>query len=415
MAAEISSYDDGSGTRDDDLDRVVGWMAEGRLVNPADPLPTLVDLVRAVYQLAGRHESALGPAAGRLAERIGPARHVVFVLIDGLGSELLERIAPPNGFLARHTAGRVRTVFPSTTAAAMTSLVTGTYPSVHGITGWWVYLADRGITVTVLPFVERFSDRALEEMGVEASELFIAPPLLPDLDRSILTVTPRPFLEDVFLRYYTGGTPAAGYETPAEALTIAARHILTSSRPTYTSVYLPHIDEACHSLGIDAPEVAAGLRAMDDALESLRASLGDDARLIVTGDHGHVGLDSEHVLWLEDGDPLLDLLVCPPSGEPTVPYLYRKDDIGESSLRAAFRDRFGDAFALISREEAGLLGLYGPSPPSEVTRSRIGDLIGIAPEPTALYYRRGGEEVTVHRSVHAGLTPGEMLVPVIVA
>lgn len=415
MVTEAYSRDHGSSTGGNDLDRVVGWMTEGRLVNPRDPLPTIVDLVRAVLRVAGMSGATLTAPSRALAERIGGARHVVFILIDGLGTEVLQRIAPCGGFLMSHTLDRVRTVFPSTTAAAMTSLVTGMYPSEHGITGWWIYLAERDLTATVLPFVERFSGRDLQQFGIGAAEIFVAPSLLPELDRSVLTITPRPFLEDTFLRYSTGGTPASGYETPAEALSVATRHILSSSRPTYTSVYLPHVDEACHSLGLDSPEVAAGLQVIDEALSSFRASLNDDVRIIVTGDHGHVPLSAERVYWLDSEDPLLELLVCPPSGEPTLPYLYRKDGIEQSALRAEFRERYGEAFALISREDAGRLGLYGPSPPSELTRSRIGDLIGIAPEPTGLYFRRAGEDVTVHRSVHAGLTSGEMLVPVIVA
>jgi hypothetical protein len=72
-------------------------------------------------------------------------------------------------------------------------------------------------------------------------------------------------------------------------------------------------------------------------------------------------------------------------------------------------------FALISADQAEELRLFGPGPLSPITRRRIGTFLGIAAQPTALYYRPRRTLVRVHVAVHAGLSPAEMLIPLIVA
>ena len=62
---------------------------------------------------------ALLPAAD-----LSPARKIVLLVVDGLGYDYLRRQLP-DGALSRHLRGRMDSVFPTTTAAAITTLLTG--------------------------------------------------------------------------------------------------------------------------------------------------------------------------------------------------------------------------------------------------------------------------------------------------
>ena len=66
------------------------------------------------------------------------ADQVVLLLLDGLGWEQLEdrRHLAPN--LSAMAGADILTVAPSTTAAALTSLATGTAPGDHGVVGYRV-------------------------------------------------------------------------------------------------------------------------------------------------------------------------------------------------------------------------------------------------------------------------------------
>src|SRR5918995_2733017 len=67
-----------------------------------------------------------------------PATSAVVFVMDGLGAHNLAARAGHARFLAQSGTKRdaARTVFPSTTASALTSLLTGTMPGEHGIVGY---------------------------------------------------------------------------------------------------------------------------------------------------------------------------------------------------------------------------------------------------------------------------------------
>ena len=143
-----------------DIDRLLGWFGDGSLVRPDAALPGTVHLSRALASLAGASGIEIEPPVARIAAAIGEAEHYVLVLVDGLGMNLIDEL-PDSSFLRRHVAMELQSVFPSSTAPALTALFTGCWPSEHAVTGWWTYLPDAGITSTILPFIERFSERPL--------------------------------------------------------------------------------------------------------------------------------------------------------------------------------------------------------------------------------------------------------------
>jgi len=69
-------------------------------------------------------------------------QHIVFVLCDGMGNAVLNtHLGPPHtgtrSFLQTHNnRSKMQAVFPATTPAALTTLVTGVWPGQHGAPGW---------------------------------------------------------------------------------------------------------------------------------------------------------------------------------------------------------------------------------------------------------------------------------------
>ena len=81
----------------------------------------------------------------------------------------------------------------------------------------------------------------------------------------------------------------------------------------------------------------------------------------------------------------------------------------------SFEAALGRHFTLVTPEEAQTLRLFGPAPLSPIMRRRLGTFIGIAVAPAAVYCKPSGAAVKTHAAVHAGLTPDEMIVPLVVA
>ena len=96
---------------------------------PADP-PRARSLTRVVPEMSAALEGG--------SEWFAPARSAIVWVIDGLGAFNLGARAGHARFLseARTKRDAARTVFPSTTAAALTSLLTGALPGEHGIVGY---------------------------------------------------------------------------------------------------------------------------------------------------------------------------------------------------------------------------------------------------------------------------------------
>ncbi|HLF77167.1 MAG TPA: alkaline phosphatase family protein, partial [Dehalococcoidia bacterium] len=188
----------------DDIQRVLSWFTSGRLLRPDASLPTTVHLARVLAQLNGASLGLTGPER-EILTAIGDSDHLVFVLADGLGLNLVQS-EPDASFLKQNLVLELRSVFPSSTAPSLTSLATGLWPAQHGVPAWFVFLPNKAKHVTALPFVERFSGRPLNEATV-APELFARPALTADYKRDTLALLPRQIADSVYTRYVTGGRP----------------------------------------------------------------------------------------------------------------------------------------------------------------------------------------------------------------
>ena len=76
-------------------------------------------------------------------------KNIVLLLYDGLGSSILDKFLPKESFLQKNKVCNISSVFPATTVAATTSVLTGLEPSEHGWLGWDMFFKDDNETVSV--------------------------------------------------------------------------------------------------------------------------------------------------------------------------------------------------------------------------------------------------------------------------
>ncbi len=393
-------------------DRLLSWFDDGTLIRPSAAVPNFVDLVTALYRLAGVDGLDETPASAELTDRIGPADHYLFVLVDGMGADLVESLRP-SSFLRTHLAGTLCPVFPSTTASALTTLATAVWPADHGVPGWWTYLPDRDLMCVTLPFWQRHTCRPLQQFGVDAAAMFPVSSVWPRLKHRPTMIVPGRIADSTYSRYAAGELTRAGYEGLPTAFAAAEKAVGEASAPSLTYLYLPQVDAVSHRLGPKHEQVAAALGEVEAGLGELAAGLAGRARIVVVADHGHTCVPPERRILLPADDPLAGHLLCQPVGEPTVPIFHVRDGHADD-FAAEFDDRFGDHFALVGTDEAEQLRLFGPGPLSAVMRRRLGAFLGIAPEPTKFYISPADDNVD-HAGVHGSLTPIEMTIPLILA
>jgi len=191
---------------------------------------------------------------------------------------------------------------------------------------------------------------------------------------------------------------------------VTARRVLeqTSDR-VFVSLYWGATDAIAHTHGPWGEEFAAEFRAIDAALErELKDS--KDTLLILCADHGFVGMEESDYLSIRDYPELEENLVMPPVGETRASYLFVKT--GKKAAVAGFiNENFGGDIVCIDSRDALAQGLFGLGDPGSRIYDRIGDLIVLSTGKRALYYPY--KNSTKLKGMHGGMTPQEMLVPLI--
>jgi hypothetical protein len=129
-------------------------------------------------------------------------------------------------------------------------------------------------------------------------------------------------------------------------------------------------------------------------------------------DHGHLDEPPDGGIDISpDGAPG-KLLRVAPSGDYRVAYFEVEDAKSEEFARV-FRREYGEWAYLLSTDEVDELRLFGPGPLAEVTRSRIGQWMGISRGARAFSYVDMPPEDRLV-SGHSGLSHAEMKIPLIV-
>lgn len=157
------------------------------------------------------------------------------------------------------------------------------------------------------------------------------------------------------------------------------------------------------------------LKQVNDELERLSKATPNKAHLVLPADHGFKDVPVTGKFRLKPTPELSHLLHYPPSGDARVLY-FRALPGAEAHLCAYLNAICGDAFALLTVRQAQALHLFGPAPITSETRRRIGTHIAISLGASIAEYTVDptAGRLLEQRSYHSGLTPDELLVPLVV-
>jgi hypothetical protein len=329
-------------------------------------------------------------------------RPVVLLVLDGLGWLQLQARRQLAPVLTGLPGGPITSVTPSTTAAAMTTITTGTLPGAHGIVGYRVRVASPGVEggESVLNILRWTIDGVDARKTIDPASFQTVPAFG---GRMVPVVTRAEFARTGFTTAHLGGTRLVGWRVPSTLIVEVRRQLECGERLVYA--YYDGVDKVAHEFGLgehyDA-EVAATDRLVGELIEALPPH----TTLVVTADHGQV-----HV-----GDAVVDIdsslmgdtsLI---SGEGRFRWLHT-DDADRVASRAM--KLYGGHAWVRTRSELVREDWFG-GPLTAAAESRLGDVALIAHAPIAFADPHdAGERNLVSR--HGSLTPDEMLVPFLIA
>lgn len=363
------------------------------------------------------------PLPGGVLDGVGTdVDHVAVAFVDGFGWNQFRRARPAHPFLdrlaRRATVTPLTSLYPSETAAAVSTFNTATQPCEHGVLGWNAYVEALGGYLHTLPFTGREGAPLDEDAGADPAALIDERPIYDRLPGDSVIVAPAGQNETAYSRQTTTGARGVGYHTVAQGACRVREQLAAAAEPTYCQFYVPSVDSLAHRVGAGHPETDAQLATVCGAIEreivdGLDPAVAERTLLIVTADHGEVdatpattvdlgALDlAAHLRRGGDGEPI------PAVGGPRNLQFYVREG-HEEALIGVLREGLAALDPLVlSREEILSRGLFGDREPSERFRRRCPDVLAI-PEKGFAWYDDG------HLSnvgMHGGLHPDEMLVP----
>ena len=332
--------------------------------------------------------------------------HVVLILLDGLGKTVLERHLPEDAYLRRHAAATVTSVFPSTTAAAVTSYTCGLSPKEHGWLGWYVYMKEYASDVKTFLRSSYYTGQALGGPH-PAYSLMPYESILARLRREAAGL----MTHSIDPPYDNTGRGAEGcwQATDFAQLCHHVKRICARPERSFTFAYWPQPDAVMHDFGTDSPEARAAYKDLDRAIEALRGKL-PDALLVICSDHGL--MDAREWIDLSQDAALAETLVMPPMLESRAAAFYVKAH-RRADFERRFAARYGDRFLLLPREKVYETGIFGRGAPHAKFDDFIGDYIAAATGESVFAWSLPGKEHPRMKGYHAGLTEAEMDVAVI--
>lgn len=321
--------------------------------------------------------------------------NVVLILCDGMGSNILDRTLNKEDFLIKHRYKKITTVFPATTVAATTSMMTGLNPVETAMLGWDMYY--KGIDKTITTFLnsekgdETFTP--LKEAIEYKKKHMITKSIMNEINEKgeFSSYTLFPFGENAYKDIYDM------YNTIED--------LCKKEGKKFIYAYNENPDHLMHEVGSDKEEVKEVIKDINNKIEELSNKV-NNTMIFVVADHGHINVEN---IFLDEYKDIVSCLERNTSLEARAVNFFIKENKKEE-FPIIFNKYFSNDFDLFTKEDVINSCLFGNGEENEVFRDILGDYLAIAKTNKALIY--GGTEVL--KSQHAGYTEDEIIVPLII-
>ena len=320
--------------------------------------------------------------------------NVVVILFDGLGSRILDRTLPEDSFLRKHKQKEITTVFPATTTAATSSILTGLNPIEHGYLGWNVYIKPIDKVITLYRKTEKGKEEPDEDFLKVKDKYYNLKTIAEQITEQKLGkgIELFPFQKEI---YYD-------LEDMLEKITKATKE----KGKKYIYAYDPEPDSTMHRFGPDSLEAKAKIEERNIAIEKFSKDL-ENTIVFIIADHGHMKVDN---ILLMDYPDIVETLDKTTSLEQRAISFHVKEDQKEKFV-SLFQQYFGEYFKLYTKEDVIESNLFGDGTPHPLFNDALGQYIAIA-ENSNKALLMPDDDILV--SQHAGYSDDEIYIPLII-
>jgi hypothetical protein len=379
---------------------------------------SIVNLMRSIERALDARPCAAADAYPELqslpAQTFSGARNVVLLLLDGLGYDYLN--GPGAGsVLQRHLKARLTSVFPSTTATAVTSFLTGVGPQQHALTGWTAWMPELACVAATLRFRPRHGGEPFSKAGINPRSVFTSEPMFDRLPVETHVVSSEKIIDSDYNVTHCGTAARRPYKALPDLFSNLADIVRSGGGRKFVHAYTYDFDAAAHTHGSASPELQTTFRQIDAAFARFLDEIaGSDTLVIATADHGFTDSPREHCVELADHPELAETMLLPLCGERRIVYCYVHPG-KENAFEHYVQTRLDHCAHMFRSADLIAQGWFGLGPASPRLAERAGHYTLVMKDRYTIKDWILGEQRHLTLGVHGGVSAAEMHVPLILA
>lgn len=383
------------------------YIKNNNLFMPNYNKPNIMDLVKYLYGNFGVNFED-NKNIEYFKKNIPIKKHTLFILIDGMGSNLID-ILDNKSILKKNKIADMTTVSPSSTGCVLTSLATAKFPNEHGIIGWYCYNRKFNTCYYPLLFVDRKDEKSLKDLNIKENDIFIFESKFNQLNIKTNVLYPSYISDSVYSKYVANDKIRKSYNTLEDAFNQIMEITIDNER-TFTYLYIPDIDSLEHNNGFDSKIVLDKIKKIEFELNRIN---NDDLVIVITADHGQTNINIEKDIIM-DFDKYNKYFYAYPGIDFGMATYYVNKDMEDEFVKEFNKD-FKNKMYLFKTEEFINNGIFGVNNNNDIILSNLGEYISLCNSDSLFinsldineYFRK-------IKGNHSGLSKDEMIIPLIV-
>jgi Type I phosphodiesterase / nucleotide pyrophosphatase len=351
---------------------------------------------------------------------------VVLFFIDSFGWQFWQehhhRFRATRRVIESGTLTPISALFPSTTAASVSTMNLGVLPSQHALYEWNIYIPAYGEVIQSLAFcpLGRHPQDACVRKGYDPGKLLAVHETVHQrLARQgvhSIQFAHRSYAGSAYNSVASAGAKVVRHGTPAEGMMQLKELLMATTGKAWFNFYWAALDSIAHTYGPGSSYHIAEIASFWHTLDAIFQDVASpDTLYLFTADHGHVYADAQATLYLNEAIPALaDCLSVSPTGNPIYPngsprdvFLHVRPERREEALALLHRE-LDDIALIMPIEEALSEGLFGPQPVAPELRRRLGDILILPYLGKFIWWREPGIMQNDFYGHHGGLSREEV-------
>jgi predicted AlkP superfamily pyrophosphatase or phosphodiesterase len=342
---------------------------------------------------------------------------IVLILLDGLGYNFFIRNAKLLDYpIMNHLHAKVTSVFPSTTAAAMTSIYTGVAPKNHGCLAWFTYLKEVGLISTIPPLKRRGSNDYITNKSLKANDILQVQSIfekIPNADSYF--IISENLKDSPYDSVVSKGTRnVIGFSDFPDSMNQIMNLLQKKSGSNkFILHYWEGIDSRSHLEGTEKAvphfkEIFEEIIVLSKKIKGLNSKVA----IFITADHGLIDIPKDRVIKLEDHPKLEETLILPLCGESRAAFCFVRAPYREK-FEYYINNEFNEYCTMLKMQDLIDMDIFGLFKAHPRFKYRVPDYLLLMKDNYMIIDKMLKETRVRLKAVHGGLSEEELFVPLL--